>query len=288
MKKQTNEKTKVELKEIKFMNCTLFVNENKPGKFEKDLKIASPILLKAAAGEKLTSLERFTLLTIYKVSYHDSGKIEGTSSLDSTATNCEFCQNMRNNNAGNKACICNYCYDERQEQYRINVLNRHTLNMLIMSTVEFTIDELKVLPLTAITRVNSSGDTRNEIYARNMIKCCYAFPFIKFGYWAKNVKPIIAACDALGKPENVKLIESACYIGKPVKKAKYFDYVFIVYPDKESTEKAIAAGASACNGKQCRACGYKCYFGTHAGNGTIAELLRGADKKTIQDIKASI
>ncbi len=39
MKKQTNEKTKVELKQIKFMNCTLFVNESKPGKFEKDLKI---------------------------------------------------------------------------------------------------------------------------------------------------------------------------------------------------------------------------------------------------------
>lgn len=279
---------KEQLKQIEFMNCKLFINENKPGKFEKDLQIASPILLKAAAGEKLTSLERFTLLTIYKVSYHDTGKIEGTSSLDSTATNCKFCQSMRANNKNNKACICNYCYDLSQEGYRINVLNRHTLNMLIMSTVEFEMDELKTLPLTAITRVNSSGDTRNEIYARNMIKCCYAFPFIKFGYWAKNVKPIVAACDVLGKPDNVCLIESACYIGKPVKKAKYFDYVFIVYPDKESTEKAIQAGASECNGKKCRECGYKCYFKSHTGDGTIAELLRGADKKTIQDIKASI
>lgn len=288
MKKQTNEKTKEQLKEIKFMNCKLFINENKPGKFEKDLKIASPLLLKAAAGQKLTSIERITLLSIYKVSYHDSGKIEGTSSLDSTATNCEFCQNMRNNNADNKACICVHCYDAAQEQYRINVLNRHTLNMLIMSTVEFEIDELRMLPLTLITRVNSSGDTRNKIYARNMIKCCIAFPLIRFGYWAKNTAPIIAACDELGKPENLMLIQSACYIGKTVKRAKYFDYVFIVYPDKESTEKAIAAGASACNGKKCRECGYKCYFGNHAGNGTIAELLRGADKKTIQDIKASI
>lgn len=106
MKEQMKEKTKVELKQIKFMNCTLFVNESKPGKFEKDLKIASPILLKAAAGEKLTAVERITLLTIYKVSYHDSGKIEGTSSLDSTASNCEFCKNMRANNASNKACRC--------------------------------------------------------------------------------------------------------------------------------------------------------------------------------------
>lgn len=277
---------KEQLKEIQFMNCKLFINESKPGKFEKDLKIASPLLLKAAAGEKLTAIEKITLLSIYKVSYHDSGKIEGTSSLDSTATNCEFCQNMRNNNADNKACICVHCYDAAQEKYRINVLNRHTLNMLIMSTVEFEMDELKTLPLTAITRVNSSGDTRNEIYARNMLKCCFAFPFVKFGYWAKNVGPIIAACDALGKPENVCLIESACYIGKEIKKAKYFDYVFIVYPDKETTKKAIQAGASACNGKKCRECGYKCYFKSHTGDGTIAELLRGADKNTIAEIKA--
>lgn len=272
---------KAEIVKVNYRNCVFFIDNDK---IEKDLYTVMSILDKGS--ESLTEIDRFTLLSIYKTAYHTDGKIEGITSLDSTASNCEFCKAIRKANENNELCICNGCYDLQQESYRLAVLSRHTLNMLIMMTVEFTVDELKMLTVTPLIRVNSSGDTPNEIYARNMIKVCYAFPFAKIGYWAKNVTPIIKACDLLGKPSNLTLIQSSCMIGKPATKAKYFDYVFTVYPDKETTEKAIAEGASSCNGKKCKDCKYKCYFGNHDGNGNIAEVLRGASKTKIKAIKA--
>lgn len=272
-----------ELVKIEFRGCKFFVNE-KPGKFEKDLFVVMSILDK----DELTMADRFQLLNAYKTSFHDSGKIEGVTSLDSTATNCEFCQKIRVANKDNELCICNGCYDLTQESYRLNVLNRHSLNMLIMSTVEFTVDEIRTLNVTPIVRVNSSGDTPNLTYARNMVKVAIAFPWARVGYWAKNTAPIITACDDLGKPENLVLVQSSCNIGKPAKLQKYFDYVFTVYPDKETTENAIENGASACNGKKCRDCGYKCYFGNHSGNGNIAEILRGMSKDKVAAIKSKL
>lgn len=274
---------KTEIVKINYRNCVFFIDNDK---IEKDLNVVMSILDKGA--ENLTAQDRFTLLSIYKTAYHTDGKIEGITSCDSTATNCEFCRAIRAANKDNDLCICNGCYDLQQESYRLAVLSRHTLNMLIMMTVEFTVDELKMLTVTPLLRVNSSGDTPNKTYARNMIKMCYAFPFARVGYWAKNVNPIVEACDELGKPENVVLIQSSCMIGRPAKKARYFDFVFTVYPDKETTEAAIAAGASSCNGKKCKDCGYKCYFGSHDGDGNIAEVLRGASKAKVKAIKAAL
>ena len=276
---------KENLVKTEFMGCTFFVNQEKPGKLEKDLEIVKRIFDKGI--ENIDAGDRFALLTVYRPAFHESGKIKGITSYDSTASNCQFCQRIRQANAENILCICNGCYDLAQEQYRIEALNRHTLNMLIMMSVEFTVDELRMLPATAIDRVNSSGDTPNETYARNMLKLCYAFPYAHFGYWAKNVLPVVKACADLGKPENLVLIQSSCLIGVPAKKAPYFDYVFTVYPDKETTEKAIADGASACNGKHCDECGYKCYFGKHEGE-NIAEVLRGASKEKVKAIRAAL
>ena len=268
-----------------FMGCKFYLNIEKPGKLEKDLAAVKAIFDKGI--ENLSHIDRMALLAVYKPAYHESGKIEGITSFDSTATNCGFCQQMREANKNNPACICNYCYDFAQEQYRIQALNRHTLNMLIMSNVEFSVKELATLPATGIIRIDSSGDTPNLTYARNMIKICYAFPHANVGYWAKNVAPVIAACDELGKPGNVVLVQSSVLIGRSAKKAKYFDYVFTVYPDKETTLSAIANGAAECNGKKCRECGYKCYFGTHESD-NIAELLRGASKETVAAIKTKL
>lgn len=272
---------KTEIVKINYRGLNFFIDNDK---IEKDLAVVMSILDKGA--ENLTAVDRFTLLNVYKTSYHESGKIEGVTSLDSTASNCEFCKAIRQANKDNDLCICNGCYDLQQESYRLGCMSRHTLNMLIMMTIEFTVDELKMLTVTPIIRINSSGDTPNEIYARNMIKLAYAFPFAKVGYWTKNTSPIIKACDSLGKPSNLTLIQSSCMIGKPATKVKYFDYVFTVYPDKETTEKAIAAGASSCNGKKCKDCGYKCYFANHDGNGNIAEVLRGVSKAKVNAIKA--
>lgn len=250
--------------------------DGKPGKFEKELEKAAAILEKPA--DKITAADHIALLNIYNVAYHDGGKIAGISSLDSSATNCGLCQRLRTIAAARPELnlICGGCYDYSQEHSfkGRNVLNRHTLNMIIMSTVDFSVDELRILPASALNRVNSSGDAPNDIYAANMIKYAIAHDYARVTIWTKNVPAYIRACDTYGKPANVILIQSSCMIGKPAKLAKYFDYVFTVYKDADAVKKALAAGACECNGKKCMNCGYKCYFGTWENGANIAELLR--------------
>lgn len=246
----------------------------KGGKLEKffnDLETVSAILEK---GNDITAADRFTLLRVYNIAYHESGKIEGVFSLDSTATNCTFCVKMREAAKNNPDIICGYCYDFEQEKYKRQALNRHTLNMLIMSRVEFSIEELKTLPVYGIVRVNSSGDAANKIYAANMIKFAIAHPDCKIAIWSKNAPACVAACDEYGKPENVTLIQSSVFINRPGKLAKYFDHMFTVYNDAAAVNAAIAGGACECNGKKCRDCGYKCYLNGWEKGANIAELLR--------------
>lgn len=247
----------------------------KPGKLEKDLEIVKSIFEKGI--ENLTSADRFQLLNVYNVAYHESGKIEGVFSLDSSATNCRFCVKMRALAAmyPEKDIICGKCYDFKQEQYKVNALARHTLNLLIMETVEFTVEELAMLPGSGFVRVNSSGDASNDIYAANMIK--YAIAHNKranVAVWTKYALPYIKACDTFGKPSNVILIKSSVFVDRTEKLPKYFDYVFTVYFDESKVISAINAGACECNGKKCRDCGYKCYNKTWPEKSNIAELLR--------------
>ena len=235
---------------VQIAGRTIEIVPGASSKFDRDFETVRAILDKETIG----AVDRMQLLTIYKSAYHDGGKIEGITSFDSTATNCAFCQSMRAAAANNPAHICRYCYDYAQEHsFRgANIVNRHSLNMLIMQSVDFTVDELKLISASYINRVNSSGDTPNETYARNMLRIAYAYPIFKFAYWSKNIAAVIAACDQLGKPENMTLVQSSPIIGKPVKLAKYFDIVFTVYATKDDINAALAAGAKECNGKKCK------------------------------------
>lgn len=255
-----------------YMGCTFFVGSSKA--FDKDLETVKGILDKGT--DNLTAADRFKLLAIYHPAYHKDGKIEGITSYDSSATNCTFCRAMRAAAGKNPAHICNFCYDHTQEHgYRgVNILNRHTLNMLIMSTVEFTTEELAVIDCTKINRVNSSGDTPNKTYAANMIKLAAVNPHARFAFWAKNTKDVIAAVEEVGKPENMTLVQSSPIINKPAKLAKYFDIVFTVYVTEKDTINAIQAGAGECNGHKCNECGFKCYLNGWNKGQNVAELLR--------------
>lgn len=253
----------------------------KSKKFDNDFLRAEKLLTKKA----LTATDRMELLGIYATSYHDDGKIEGFSSCDSSCHGCEFCQKMMKVAEKDPTLICGYCYDHAQENRWINTRNRHGLNLLIMSATDYTEDELSRLSLTEFTRINSSGETPNDIFARNNFRIANTKKWAHFGYWAKNKAPVLQAVDDLGKPDNLKLIQSSVHIGKADKKEKYFDYVFTVYPDEETTLAAIKAGASPCNGKKCITCGRKCYLGTHKSN-HIAEVLRVSEKKRAEILKA--
>lgn len=245
-------------------------------KFDKDFYKVKEILDKGYLSER----DRVALLRIYETSWHDDGKIEGITSCDSSCNGCKFCQKMMALGEKYPTVICANCYDKKQEGRWIAVRNRHGLSMLIMMSVEFTEDELRSVRVTDITRINSSGDTPNVTYALNMLRLAYVNPFVRFGYWAKNTAPVIEACDRIGKPSNVILVQSSLHIGRIVPIKRYFDYLFVVFPDEESTLEAIRNGASACNGKKCMNCGFKCYYGTHKSK-IIAECARGINKKML-------
>lgn len=259
--------------------------------FEKLLAKTIEILDRMdAAGGEINIIDRFTLLNMLYVSFHDEegSKIQGITSIDSSCHGCAFCHSMRLHAESNILHICGGCYDFAQENYKIAARNRHSLNMLILMTVSFTVEELKTLSLTEKVRINSSGDVPNVTYAENSLKLGYAFPWCKIGFWSKNVPAIQKAVENVGKPENVILVQSSLLIGIPAKLAKYFDYTFTVYPDKETTEEAIKAGSMACNGTKCMHCGFKCYFGTWPNGCNIAECLRNVKKEKVNAIKAAL
>lgn len=241
------------------------------GKYENDKAMVDAILAKGI--DNLTAVDRMQLLNVYKVSYHDTGKIEGTFSCDSSCHGCTFCQQMRKAAEKDPSIICGRCYDARQEEYRTNVKNRHSLNLRIMASVSFTIDELKTLPSGMIDRINSSGDIENEIHAGNMLKYAIAHSASFVGFWTKNYKAMEKAIEKYGKPQNVIYIASSIHINKKATLPKYADYTFTVY-DKEHIAEALNSESMECNGKKCKDCGYKCYFGTWPKGSDIAELLR--------------
>lgn len=245
--------------------------------FESDKARAFELI---ARKDELTQLERVELVQILQVRYHDSEKIEGAFSIDSSAHGCTFCAKMRAAAKKDPSIICGYCYDYAQEKYRITVLNRHDLNRFILASVSFTIDELKLLPGGYITRENSSGDIENQTHAENLIKYAYAHPQSNVALYAKNVIDADNAIDILGMPDNLKYVESSIYINKAGKRSRYAHVLFVVY-DKDHIKDAIAAGACVCNGQKCKSCndsGFKCYYRDERGwkdGSIIAELLRG-------------
>ena len=254
-------------------------------KFDRDYETVTAILSK----EELTAVDRMTLLNVYNPAYHKGGKIQGITSFDSSATNCGFCIRMRMAAALNPGHICGECYDYEQEHSfkGANVRNRHSLNMLIMQSVLFTREELATLDCTKINRINSSGDVPNTVYAINMLNIAHVNQFAKFAFWAKNVMAVQEAVEAVGKPQNMTLIQSSCRLNHPAKLAKFFDNVFSVYTNKEAVEEAIAAGSGECNGKKCADCGYKCYLNGWQPGQNIAEYLR-TNKETRAKIEKAI
>ena len=251
-------------------------------KFTAEEKIILGILTHGT--ENLTASERLMALRILQTPYHESGKIEGCHSCDSSAHGCDFCNHMRKLAETDPRIICGYCYDWTLEEERSNVGPRHALNLLILKSIEFTEAELASLPINGILRGNSAGDTDNLTQAMNQLKIAATHPYVDCALWAKNTPPISKAVDIYGKPENLNLIQSSPIIGTPATLARNFDYLFTVYPTKEATLAAIRAGANPCNGRKCADCTYKCYRNEKKGGwkkGTnIAEYLRIKDKDT--------
>ena len=245
---------------------------------------AAAILKKCTVpGAGLTAADRAELLTLVNVAYHSSGKIETISSLDSTA-GCEFCAAMRKAAENDPRIICGMCY-AAADSWKEAAWRRHQLNAKILSSVLFTVDELR-LGLSINTfrcRINEDGDVVNVIHGQNILRLFAAFPHVEFGFWYKNVAAVSGALAAEGitcradRPKNARFVQSSVIIGQPGAARWFSDVVFTVYPDAAQTVAAIQAGAFECNGRKCKECGYNCY--NCAKNGAdsvqhVAEVLR--------------
>lgn len=227
------------------------------GKFETENAVWQEI---KARGE-FTQEDRLVMLAIMQVPFHDSGKIEGLQSYDSSASHCKFCHSMMEAAKTNPSIICGHCYDKKQEEYRTNVKKRHGLQLELISTIPFSVKELSILPIyTVFFRFNSSGEIENVIQCVNYIRIGYAFPMIQFRPWSKNKAIVREAIRQEGKPQNMRFIYSVPFIdGKCDILPEGFDYSFVVASTEEKVQEYLAAGAMECNGKMCKDCGYMCY-----------------------------
>ena len=234
--------------------------------------------------DELTAAERLDLLHLVSIAYHDSGKIEGCNSIDSCAA-CAFCQKMIAAAAVNILVICGCCY-AAADAWKEAAWRTHQVNARILSTVLFTREELATLEIGPRCRFNEDGDTINETHARNLLRIGLTHPGTSFGYWYKNAPAVGAGLAAEGittreqLPDNIRFIHSSALIGFPVRPSWFDDATFTVYPDAESLQEALAAGAHECNGRRCRACGYFCYLAERRPEPVnIAEFLRVRTEK---------
>lgn len=249
---------------------------------ERDERIVNEIL----GNGNLTIADKVRLISLYRVSVHDSGKIAGACSCDSSCGVCRFCAAMRAAALYDPAIICGLCYDAAQEAYRASMARRHALNARIMSACVYPEELLAILPVSGILRFNSSGDLTGEVMARNYIRIAKTHPYAACGFWAKNIPAAQAALDAEGKPENLVMIQSSCRIGEQAELARGFDKVFTVYATEAALLDAVQGGAHECNGRKCAECGWACY--RQGGAVHVAEYLRTSAKRRAELVAAGV
>ena len=141
----------------------------------------------------LSATERDILLRIVIINYHETHKIAGAYSCDSSCHNCAFCQKMRKAAESDPTIICGYCYDHAQEIRMPSVKEAHGLTLFILSNVLFTVDDWKRRPISKklrtewenILRINSAGETENVTQGINYLNLLYANPVFFGGYWGK-------------------------------------------------------------------------------------------------------
>ena len=259
--------------------------------FEDRYNTAHILVEKSLSGETLSSTERDILLRIVIINYHETHKIAGAFSCDSSCHNCEFCNKMRKAAESDPTIICGYCYDHAQEIRMPSVKEAHGLTLYILSNVPFTVDDWKRRPISKklrtewenILRINSAGETENVTQGINYLNLLYANPVFFGGYWGKNVPAIVSAIRTVGKPKNTRFVQSSIHINKPDKKVPEADLVFTVYDNEKAILEALENGGCECNGKMCAQCGWKCYLPPELGGwpegSNVCELLRLTNKK---------
>lgn len=205
------------------------------------------------------------------------GKLEGIPSINTSMLDNPICQKR----AQDPESVCSKCYAARLLAYRKNNAAALEQNSVLFKRL-LTPEEAAAVPVcyALYVRIESFGDVRNVIQARNYLRIAAAHPRQQFGAWTKNPGIWYAAIKREGKPENLSLVYSSPKLNTPAELpahlAAIVDHVFTVY--NAATYDAMQAagdlrGAHLCAGVSCvSACGCTCYH--RGGPRHIAERLR--------------
>lgn len=191
-----------------------------------------------------------------------NSKLDGIKSVSTCALDNAFCLFRMQDSTS----ICHDCYAGTQQERQHGLKEHNIINGIILRNVRIPAWCFAFLPLynERFVRIESFGDTANEIQAENYITMTRTFPNATFAAWTKNVVIWFNAFEKQGKPENMVFIVSSCHKNVVIKLAdkyaKYVDHVFTVYdkPYIIANNIDINCGGRAC--KECIKAGTNCYF----------------------------
>lgn len=255
---------------------------------KKRLEHVREVIKRANAGEIMARYEIIMILS-KAFSYHDSGKIEGLTSLDTACANNDFCHLMQESDA--PEMICKYCYTR---SFWETATAAHYITGLILSEVTLTEEEAAAVAVPALMiRFNCDGELINQIHAANLLRIAKTHPVPTFTIWTKRPGILNAVIKTYGKPANLVCGISSPMINVPFRDVfTWCDFVFTVYTPR-GMEEALARGEFPCNGRKCMECRFRCYQRHDASNGPvfIAEALRrpkGVSAKAFPAVIAAI
>ena len=220
-------------------------------------EIRKAILEKYADRETLTLAEQVEILSMVNIT-DLGGKLEDFWSLSSSPVINEYCQ-VR---AKNPALICHECFSLASMNYKAGLRKGLEYNTTVFSRWLFDEKALVTIAIPNVTgydRIESHGDVRNVVHARNYIRFIKAHEWIKFGVWSKNIAFYAKAFEYESKPDNMTFIASSPFYNKAMQVPERFrwfvDHVFTVYRKQYATENNIDIN---CGARSCKTC-LKCY-----------------------------
>lgn len=206
--------------------------------------------------EGITMANRKTTISPVWVTTHSDGtKLDGLQSISTSVLSNPLCQARRK-------CpdsICAHCYAETLCKCRTTLDEHLADNAEILSARLLTEEEAALVPIHSLyARIESFGDVRDVMTARNYIRIIRNHPFQHFGIWSKNPNLWAQAFDAEGKPSNCTYVHSSMYLNKRENPGYWFiDHVFTVWTP-EVYDAEIRGTETECAGLSCLKC-LKCY-----------------------------
>lgn len=192
------------------------------------------------------------------VSDNMSGKMSGIPSISTSVLENPICQKRREQ----KDSICSKCFAASTAARYSSLAKNLSSNLELLTGEILPFDVLPrfITELSNIVRFESFGDLANVNQAINYLNIAKVNPGVRFAIWTKNISILARAVDAVGKPDNIRIIYSSPIVNKAIDAEKTqrtfscIDAVFTVYDKKHvaANDIDINCGAKSCI--TCRNC----------------------------------